>query len=614
MATTTENPNTATTADATNATTVYTGEFHGDLKGNADTATQLQKPWRLTIAKDADGYTDINAGDTRLEITVKNSVSAKTADQAIEVGKAASASYAELANLATFAENSGKTELATRAIQDEKGNSIVDTYMKVGSAISKAQYDAAGNDISLTYQRKDIAANQAIADGLGNNIAETYAPKNGTIARATADADGAVISETYQRIDTAAPKAIADINGESITDTYARKDGTIAKATGDAEGNSIADTYARKDGTVAQATADGAGNNIADTYARKDTAIARATADANGDVIPDTYAKKTGLVAQATSDALGNVISDTYARKDTSIDRATGDEDGENIKSTYARKENTVFFDAVKVTGMGEGTGSIKDNTLTIELSKVIDVFENHVVFNALPEKEEARNKYTVYLDYANQKFWIYDQTSQQWKDCFEQIVTAQKNNNAKVETFQGSIDELHNDVIDIQNKQIQQEASITTNYNKNVEQDVRITRLEGDHDGWDKRISNIESSSYADTISQINSALNTVNEKAAYVQANTSNIVTLSGAQTITGMKTIDGRAENTESRLTLSNAAGDIALFNENKDNGNMGIQAAAGTETLFPLVVHHDSSVVLNEVQGIYGKQGQIISLKC
>lgn len=320
MATTTENPNTTTAAatDATNETTVYTGEFHGDLVGNADTATKLKNNWRLTIGGDADGYVDINAGDAKVDITVKQAVAAKAADQATEVGKAASASYAELANLATFAENSAKTELATRAVQDEKGNVIADTYLKADGTASKAQYDANGYDISKTYQRKDTAADKAVAD------------------------------------------------------------------------------------------------------------------------------------------AGGNVITDTYARK-----------------------EDTVFFNSVKVQGYAEGNGAIADKTLTINISKVLDTFSNHVIFNALPSTEYAQDKTCIYFDSANKKLWIYDDTSKAWKDCFEQIVTKQTSDSARVDAFQSSIDEIHNDVIDIQNKQIQQEASITTNYNKNVEQDVRLTKLE---------------------------------------------------------------------------------------------------------------------------------------
>ena len=88
-------------------TEIIADKFIGELIGNATTAKALQKNWRLRLVGDVTGYADLNASDTDLKVTVNEASHAHTADFVGSANYATTTALADLANLATFALETG---------------------------------------------------------------------------------------------------------------------------------------------------------------------------------------------------------------------------------------------------------------------------------------------------------------------------------------------------------------------------------------------------------------------------------------------------------------------------------------------------------------------------
>lgn len=103
--------NSATNANPTSTystpTEIIADKFIGELIGNATTAKALQKNWRLRLIGDVTGYADLNATDADLKVTVNEASHAHTADFVGSANYATTTALADLANLATFALETG---------------------------------------------------------------------------------------------------------------------------------------------------------------------------------------------------------------------------------------------------------------------------------------------------------------------------------------------------------------------------------------------------------------------------------------------------------------------------------------------------------------------------
>lgn len=88
-------------------TEIIADKFIGELIGNATTAKALQKNWRLRLIGDVEGYADLNASDADLKVIVNEASHAHTADFVGSANYATTTALADLANLATFALETG---------------------------------------------------------------------------------------------------------------------------------------------------------------------------------------------------------------------------------------------------------------------------------------------------------------------------------------------------------------------------------------------------------------------------------------------------------------------------------------------------------------------------
>lgn len=157
--------------------TTYIGHFIGDLTGQATTAKELEKPYRLTLNGDVSGYADINASDTNLTVKVNEATHAAVADFAGKVDLASRSTLADLANLATYAIKSGKateTEHATKADTATTAETATqaDKAKTADRATSAVNADNATNSVNAEYA---LIAEQARKDMDGNAIVDTYA-------------------------------------------------------------------------------------------------------------------------------------------------------------------------------------------------------------------------------------------------------------------------------------------------------------------------------------------------------------------------------------------------------------------------------------------------------
>lgn len=101
---------TQSTRTSNNAVTTYKGNFIGDLTGIASYAKTLLKSFRFSIiGDDASGYVDIT-GDApaNLTLVVSHATKADLADYTAKAGVASLAFNADLANLATYAIETGR--------------------------------------------------------------------------------------------------------------------------------------------------------------------------------------------------------------------------------------------------------------------------------------------------------------------------------------------------------------------------------------------------------------------------------------------------------------------------------------------------------------------------
>lgn len=95
------------TSTYSSPTEIIADKFIGELIGNATTAKALQKNWRLRLVGDVTGYADLNASDADLKVTVNEASHAHTADFVGSANYATTTALADLANLATFALETG---------------------------------------------------------------------------------------------------------------------------------------------------------------------------------------------------------------------------------------------------------------------------------------------------------------------------------------------------------------------------------------------------------------------------------------------------------------------------------------------------------------------------
>lgn len=224
---------------------------------------------------------------------------------------------------------------ATKATKDADGNTISSTYLKTATASNTY---LTKTDASSTYLGKTAKA--ASATKADTATSATSATK------ATQDADGNTISATYlKKADAASTylgktaKAASAATADSAT--------TATKATQDGDGNVIADTYLTKTEKAASATVADSANAVAwDNVSDKPSSYTPSSHNQASSTINALtgYSKPSSTSALATSDTLNSALGKLEKALDGKLGtsgtaaKATADASGNTITSTYATK------------------------------------------------------------------------------------------------------------------------------------------------------------------------------------------------------------------------------------------------------------------------------------
>ena len=186
--------------------TVIEGTFKGDLQGNADTATELQNNFSVTLTGDATGSFTTHGNSTQMAVVVNRSRTAENADHA---KTADSVAHASTADRATHADTAGHAST---------------------SAQSTTATTADTADHALTSHRADFADKATHAD----------------FAKHADEADTTKQAQHADFADIAKEAQALAIDAKVPTADYATKAGVAEIAQYDCDGLSIKDYYAKK--------------------------------------------------------------------------------------------------------------------------------------------------------------------------------------------------------------------------------------------------------------------------------------------------------------------------------------------------------------------------------
>lgn len=207
------------------------------------------------------------------------------------------------------------TNPVQRANKDGEGNTIGTTYATKNELTNK--FDKTSfNAQNIIDTLGTNAVNRATKDSKGNTIDATYATKTdvSTALDEKVDNDDFTATAIITKLgDNAVNRATSDSDGNVITSTYATKSEVSSKVNNT---DYTAEKIIAKLGTnpVNRSTGDKNGNDIATTYATKNENNSKLnSSDFNATNIIEQLG--TNAVNRATSDSLGNNIGDTYATK-----------------------------------------------------------------------------------------------------------------------------------------------------------------------------------------------------------------------------------------------------------------------------------------------------------
>ena len=306
--------------------TAAKNEVKNDLLGGAGAAYDTLKELRDLIASNASsiealealaaGHVRFNAAQTltdtekaqaRSNIGAAAQSSLSSVDSRLSIAESGLASVTTTANSTKSTVESLSTTVGTKANASEvvklSGSQTIAGTKTFSSTIegsisgnaatadsaTKATQDASGNVITSTYLTKTDAS----ATYLGKTAKASSATTADSATKATQDASGNVITSTYLTKTDASTTYL----GKTAKASSAATADSATKAIQDGNGDIITDTYLTK----ADASTTYLGKTAKASSAATADSATKATQDASGNVITSTYATKASLASVATS-------------------------------------------------------------------------------------------------------------------------------------------------------------------------------------------------------------------------------------------------------------------------------------------------------------------------
>ena len=249
-------------------------------------------------------------------------------------------------------------------------------------------------------------------------------------------------------------------------------------------------------------------------------------------------------------------------------------------RSTLADMANTAEFSYragklsklfVNITGACVGSGSATDSdTIDINIDN-INVAELFIV-GALPE--EKANTSRIYVDISNRHFWIYNNDTAKWYDCFEQLETELDNHELRIADLEK---------LDLSNRVTSLETRATANDVTVADFEKRITANSTTLADYKTKIATAESN-----IDNLETRA-TTNE--TNIKTNTDNISALDTRVTTTeaNVTKLDQRVENIETSSEVGQLANKITDIENKNAEQDTSIQANADAISILNISVN-------------------------
>ena len=250
-------------------------------------------------------------------------------------------------------------------------------------------------------------------------------------------------------------------------------------------------------------------------------------------------------------------------------------------RSTLADMANTAEFSYragklsklfVNITGACVGSGSATDSdTIDINIDN-INVAELFVV-GALPE--EKANTSRIYVDISNRHFWIYNNDTSKWYDCFEQLETELDNHELRIADLEKL--DLSNRVTSLETRATANDVTvadfekrITANTTTLADHESRISANETTKNNHETRITTAESN--------IDNLETRVTTNETNIKTNTDNISALDTRVTTTeaNVTKLDQRVDNIETSTDVGALATKITSIEEKNIEQDTSIKA--------------------------------------
>ena len=222
----------------------------------------------------------------------------------------------------------------------------------------------------------------------------------------------------------------------------------------------------------------------------------------SGDASGTVAVNASSVILETTVNQATHANTADFAGKTNLAARSTLADMANTAEFSYRAGKLTKLF--VNITGACVGSGSATDtDTIDINIDN-INVAELFIV-GALPE--EKANTSRIYVDISNRHFWIYNNDTAKWYDCFEQLETELDNHELRIADLEK---------LDLSNRVTSLETRADANDTTNADFEKRITKNTDDISSLDTRVTSIEDTS---NIGQFSTRMTAVENKISDIE-----------------------------------------------------------------------------------------------
>ena len=222
----------------------------------------------------------------------------------------------------------------------------------------------------------------------------------------------------------------------------------------------------------------------------------------SGDATGTVAVNASSVILETTVNQATHANTADFAGKTNLAARSTLADMANTAEFAYRCGKLTKLF--VNITGACVGSGSATDtDTIDINVDN-INVGELFVI-GSLPEEKAETSR--IYVDISNRHFWVYNNDTAKWYDCFEQLETELDNHELRITDLEK---------LDLSNRVTSLETRADANDTTNADFEKRITKNTDDISSLDTRVTSIEVTS---DVGQFSTRITTVENKVSDIE-----------------------------------------------------------------------------------------------